>query len=731
MKKYFFIISIIFISSCGVYYNTFYNAEKYYQEALSAKATNNYKVNSNIEKKLDKVISRCAYVLKEYPDNKYADDALLLMGQSYFEYEKYLKALKKFQEFEKFYPESSQFPIAKLYLMKTYLKLMKFDEANSNFLEIKNSSNFLSVRVLATLEFSDYYLQKNNFQKAKELLKSITKMNISEEAQQNIFYQIAQIEFQNDEYENALNSFKSALAFKSTKRMKLDITFLVGKTYIKLSQYENGLKLFEKLKKDESNSEKIAEIDLQIGICNAHLGKIDNAFSQFETLIEDNLGKHIVSEINYQWAEIYFSILKDYQKAIEKFQKVTKQNEDIFEKASEKEKIANLFFQQQNQTKSNEILELAKTKFKIAEYYNLDLSQPDSAIVYYDKILDNISLFPFELISLNQKLDTLKVEKSKSEEIIIDSLASILDSISIKIEIDSAKIFPLKNFTVMKDSIKNRIEKLKIDSLNYQENIYPKALLLKVWTLTSPQKDTISATKIAKKLEQEFPDSKFNFAAQRMIDSKNFSQMNFSDSLITKEEFDAKNYLRKASNYFDESINFEKCISYLDTIITQYPNSGILPKVLYSKAKLLLEEKSDTLSAKLPLQKLFQNYPQHELTKSLTFFDGKNFIIEPFATDSIPKDTLQKEIFDSLKIEDEIVFEDSLKIEKTSADTAQISMQKITHTVKKGECLWVIAGYSEVYGNPFDWPKIFQANADQIQNPDLIYPNQIFHIPND
>jgi len=52
------------------------------------------------------------------------------------------------------------------------------------------------------------------------------------------------------------------------------------------------------------------------------------------------------------------------------------------------------------------------------------------------------------------------------------------------------------------------------------------------------------------------------------------------------------------------------------------------------------------------------------------------------------------------------------------------------YTVVKGDCLWKIAKKKEIYGNGFAWPKIYQANRDQIKNPDLIFPKQIFKIPN-
>ncbi len=54
-----------------------------------------------------------------------------------------------------------------------------------------------------------------------------------------------------------------------------------------------------------------------------------------------------------------------------------------------------------------------------------------------------------------------------------------------------------------------------------------------------------------------------------------------------------------------------------------------------------------------------------------------------------------------------------------------------THTVVKGECLWIISGYDRIYGNPLKWPLIYKANKDRIKHPDLIYPGQVFIIPRD
>ena len=45
------------------------------------------------------------------------------------------------------------------------------------------------------------------------------------------------------------------------------------------------------------------------------------------------------------------------------------------------------------------------------------------------------------------------------------------------------------------------------------------------------------------------------------------------------------------------------------------------------------------------------------------------------------------------------------------------------------DCLWRIAEYKEIYGDPYRWPSIWRRNRKLIQNPDLIYPGWQLVIP--
>jgi LysM repeat protein len=54
-----------------------------------------------------------------------------------------------------------------------------------------------------------------------------------------------------------------------------------------------------------------------------------------------------------------------------------------------------------------------------------------------------------------------------------------------------------------------------------------------------------------------------------------------------------------------------------------------------------------------------------------------------------------------------------------------------TWNIQSGDCLWLIAGYEEVYSDPVKWPRIFRANMDKIMDPEWVYPDTVLVIPRD
>lgn len=52
-----------------------------------------------------------------------------------------------------------------------------------------------------------------------------------------------------------------------------------------------------------------------------------------------------------------------------------------------------------------------------------------------------------------------------------------------------------------------------------------------------------------------------------------------------------------------------------------------------------------------------------------------------------------------------------------------------SYTVMRGDYLWKIAANEDIYGDAYAWMRIYTANKDMISDPNLIYPDQVFSIP--
>ncbi len=66
-------------------------------------------------------------------------------------------------------------------------------------------------------------------------------------------------------------------------------------------------------------------------------------------------------------------------------------------------------------------------------------------------------------------------------------------------------------------------------------------------------------------------------------------------------------------------------------------------------------------------------------------------------------------------------------VQSGSSSTAPPPAGEQSYTVVKGDSLSKIA--KRFYGDAQRWKKIYEANKDQIKNPDLIHPGQTFRIP--
>lgn len=707
---------LMILTSC-VYYNTFYNAKKYYAEALNAKKQNNGNVSPSIDTKFETSIGKCAYIIQEYPTNKWVDDAILLMGQCYYEQEYYIKALRKFKEYEKYYSSRKLYPKAKLYLAKTYLAMKEYDEAMKQFSAIFTNPKFQEVRTEAYFDLTDYYLEKGKYNGAKNTILELLNTDLKKKNHLKAMFLYAQIVYTNGEYKSAELAFRNFLAEKPTKRYRLDALMYIGKIFIVTGNYNDAIQIFKNLHDNEVDYDKLPEIEMYIALCEAHLGKTEKAFEMFESINTENKGKKIVSEVNYYWGDIYFSVLRDYNNAIEKFNAVIIKNLDgaLVNDTQNKLKVAQELISFQSVQNSDQIKQIVEFQFKLAEYYNFDLNQPDSALAMYDDILERLPLLRDELDSLTILLE-LTFPKEDSVDILSDTLlfadslqitieSEIEDSIEIvqpvedsvhAVAVDSMIIDSLRGIAIIDSSLSDSVlvdsvltdstliepEKpvltrsqllVKIENLHnmiheFETEIIPKVLFMKLWTFKKKYDDPEMADEMYLRLETDYPGSKYTIAGKKLINNESYQ-------LVEPREHFAHMYVQKALDFYFDSVTLEQSHAYLDTVISMYDSTSAYPQALYLKSYLFVKENHDTTAARPYLEEFFTDYPNHELKKEVTdFFDGTRFLsFEPEIDSSLIIDSMIV-LPDSMNIADSLFVIDSTDVADSIGVTTQDSM---------------------------------------------------------
>jgi nucleoid-associated protein YgaU len=70
-------------------------------------------------------------------------------------------------------------------------------------------------------------------------------------------------------------------------------------------------------------------------------------------------------------------------------------------------------------------------------------------------------------------------------------------------------------------------------------------------------------------------------------------------------------------------------------------------------------------------------------------------------------------------------------IRTLSGQVAALERLPREYTVKEGDCLSIIADRDDIYAAASKWPRIYRANLDKIEDPVWIYPNMVLAIPRD
>lgn len=463
------IIAAILLNGC-VYYNTFFNAKKYFNEAQEMELQDTGRPKSGAIQSYNKTIKKCGVILTEYKDTKWADDALFLLAQClYYKGTSYTQSIEKFEDLILFYPESEYVPEAKIYIARAHYGFNKKAEALDLLREFINDETYTEHHPLALMTLANFQLDEKDLLEAEFYFNQIIAKYPKSDEYEEAYYSLGKTHFLGKDYAKSNEVFNGLLKSRLPKKIKLNSRYSIALNHLFLEDYTKAYKISKKLVTDEYRESEISKIQMIVARSEIGLGKYEDATLLLENIMDDNKKSALSAEAAFHLGEMYLNDLQDYEKAIEYYNKVkTEYSRSLYiENALSKSAVASQIIQYNDPNTEIEANELVNEQLKLAEYYIEVLSLPDSALIVYDNIIKAEDILTIKLDSLNFKIIELEkmrpvvdsLETAVRDSMLVNTLQN--DSLFTEIQIDSLNLDttfvspPLVADSLAKDSLTN------------------------------------------------------------------------------------------------------------------------------------------------------------------------------------------------------------------------------------------------------------------------------------
>lgn len=289
MQRLFLVIlSILAIPGCGVtdflgaYFNTYYNARKLFNEAeteiLSAPQQAGTKaeraflapfdIQPQTKAKFTSVIEKCSKLLQYHPESKLVDDALLMIGKSYYYQNEHQSAERKFKELLSSYPESDLAFETRLLLANTYYRDNNKSAAAAEarqLLEDAKAAKEDALAAKAAWTLAHIELENKNYKEAIALFELTADRGETAQERASAYRKAAMLYSEIGDYQ------KAALAYEHAEDASDDYIgeyrgrIGYARMLSKLGKHDESLNILEDLIKNTNYREFFGEIDLEIG----------------------------------------------------------------------------------------------------------------------------------------------------------------------------------------------------------------------------------------------------------------------------------------------------------------------------------------------------------------------------------------------------------------------------------------------------------------------------------
>lgn len=344
MKWLTHILILILLAGCGgavkkswtnfrAHYNTYYNAEKSFESGknqvlsqnISIDPSNPVRVHRELPQAgaadLKNTIDKGAQIIRNFADSKWTDNALFLMGKSYYYRKEFYLALQKFEELYKVTKDAHLKQKSTIWKGRTLLDLRQHGEGISflqeqlSVLEGKWEPELKAeLRVL----IAEHHAMLGNWQQAHDELKPSVQELAKRSLKMRGYFLFAQMLDRLGKYNQAYVVFDRVTSIYTDYQYSYWAELFKGQIARKTGSIDQAFFIFTGMSRDDKNFDRMDEINYQIAKTQQERGIIRDAEEGYKRVLRSTIsqaGPEVRSKTYYQLGIIYSEHYNAYETA--------------------------------------------------------------------------------------------------------------------------------------------------------------------------------------------------------------------------------------------------------------------------------------------------------------------------------------------------------------------------------------------------------------------------------
>lgn len=317
------------------YFNTYYNAKRLYDEALAdvealrlssriTDMTETVELTPQTRQKFNQVIEKCSKLLQFHSKSKWVDDALFVIGTSYFYLGDDRKAQRKFVELLSTFPKSGYVLRANLWLGRSLFRMQDYGEATRVLEELVQSAHErkkMDILLEGTFLLGRIFSDQSSYSESIRVYRRIVETSKDDRARAQGQLRIGNLYADQDSLHRAIEAYRAVLEFDPDEHVQFEAEFQRALTLNQIGRHEDALEVLQKLRDEIRSDDYYPQIDLELANTYTAMGLIDEAIDQYEFTDTTYARTEVSARGYFALGLLYEKKLLDFNRAMESYGK--------------------------------------------------------------------------------------------------------------------------------------------------------------------------------------------------------------------------------------------------------------------------------------------------------------------------------------------------------------------------------------------------------------------------